>query len=276
MLGATSLVGRHLLPLLVETGRRVVACSRSAGSRAGADAAGEVLWRIPGPDGGPSPPVADWIALCPIWIVPGLVGWLESLGARRLVALSSQSLLTKRRSSSRAEREIAARLATAESALEAWAAARGAMLCIMRPTMIYDGVHDGNVAAVAAFLRRHGWFPVCGQGRGLRQPVHAEDVAAACHAALEHPAPARHYDLSGGETLTYRAMVERIGRSHGLTARVVSVPRAAWALAEPVARLVGLARGLPPGAAARMNQDLSCAHDAAAHDLGFRPRPFTP
>lgn len=277
VLGATSLVGRSLLPRLVAAGRTVVAFSRSAASPpAGPDPSAGVLWRRPGPDASPSEPIADWIALCPLWIVPGLVGWLDALGARRLVALSSQSLLTKRSSSSRTERETASRLATAEAALEAWAAARDATACILRPTMIYDGVNDGNVAAVAAFLRRRGWFPVCGRGNGLRQPVHADDVAAACHAALEHPAPARRYALSGGESLTFRSMVERIARAHGLAARIVTVPRVAWAIGEPPARMLGLVRGLPPGAAARMNLDLSCDHAEAARDLGFRPRPFVP
>lgn len=277
VLGATSLVARPLLPMLLATGRHVVACSRSAASRAvGADAAAGVEWRVPGAAGAAPRPIADWIALCPIWIVPDLVDWLDGLGAKRLVALSSQGLVTKRSSPSRAERESAALIAAAESALEAWAAERGTTLCILRPTMIYDGVHDGNVAAVAAFLRRRGWFPVCGRARGLRQPVHAADVAAACRAALEHPAPARHYAISGGETLPYRSMIERIASARGLTARIVPVPRVAWAVFEPVARMAGLARNLPPGAAVRMNQDLSCDHAAAARDLGFQPRAFMP
>ena len=65
-------------------------------------------------------------------------------------------------------------------------------------TMIYDGVTDGNIAAIAAFIRRRGWFPVAGPARGLRQPVHAADVAAACLAALEKaPLPQTVYAVSG-------------------------------------------------------------------------------
>jgi len=277
VLGATSLVGRHLLTQLAEAGRSIVACSRSA-ARAAADG---VSWRVPGSGMAAGERIPDWIALCPLWAIPEHVAWLESLGVERLVAVSSQSVITKRSSPHAAERELAARLATAEATVADWAAGRRVGLCILRPTMIYDGVHDGNVAAIASFLSRpplglRGFFPVCGPARGLRQPVHADDVAAACLAALDHPAPAATYAISGGEILAYRTLVERIGQARGRSVRIVEIPPAIWRIAESVARRLGRGRGLPAGAAARMNDDLSCDHVAAARDLGFRPRSFRP
>jgi nucleoside-diphosphate-sugar epimerase len=298
VLGATSLVGRPLLRRLAAAGRRVVACSRRAAVHAAPDptlhgSPDVVTWRVTGtagsPDGRPSTlpdeqpdeHIADWVALCPMWALPEHSAWLESLGVERIVAVSSQSLVTKRSSPHAVEREVAARLATAEAAVVAWAAARGITLCILRTTMIYDGIADGNVAAIAAFLERpplgiRGFFPVCGPAGGLRQPVHADDVAAACGAALDHPAPAPIYAISGGEALPYRTMVERIGQARGCPVRTVAIPRAVWRVAEAVARRLGRARSLPPGAASRMNVDLSCDHGAAARDLQFRPRSFQP
>ena len=291
VLGATSLVGRHLLTQLAAGGRSVIACSRSA-PRA---ATHGVSWRVPvsaaattgsaaattGSAAAAGERIPDWIALCPIWAIPEHVTWLESLGIERLVAVSSQSVITKRSSPHAAEREIAARLAAAEAAVAEWATGRHVGLCILRPTMIYDGVHDGNVAAIASFLARpplglRGFFPVCGPARGLRQPVHADDVAAACLAALDHPAPAAMYAISGGEILGYREMVERIGQARGRPVRIVEIPPAIWRIAECIARRLGRGHGLPAGAAARMNDDLSCDHVAASRDLGFRPRSFLP
>ena len=47
--------------------------------------------------------------------------------------------------------------------------------------------------------------------QGLRQPIHVEDVAAVCFSALRAPDAAnRAYNISGGETLTYSDMVERV------------------------------------------------------------------
>src|SRR5690554_1920633 len=62
-----------------------------------------------------------------------------------------------------------------------------------------------------------------GVGRGGRL-VHALDVAGACVAALRAPCANRAYNLSGGETLSYREMVERVFGAMGRRPRVVSVP----------------------------------------------------
>lgn len=68
----------------------------------------------------------------------------------------------------------------------------------------------GNLLIVR-FVRRWRFFPLMGQADGLRQPVHAEDVTTACVSALTMPAAAnRTYNLSDGETLSYREMVCRV------------------------------------------------------------------
>jgi nucleoside-diphosphate-sugar epimerase len=300
VLGATSLVGRCLLPLLFRRGRSVLAVSRSASEPAG-DGTAEIGWCRPGSqqlaDG---EPVADWISLCPLWAVPEQAAWLEQLGCRRLVVLSSMSLVTKASSPDPAERQVANRLARAEADVLAWADGGAIRLTILRPTMIYDGARDGNVAAIAAWVRRFGWFPLCGPATGLRQPVHVGDVAAACLAALdrdfvtrrfllhdpagagpdaeagEHGSATRCYPLSGGEALPFRELVVRTCRAHGLTPRTVSIPAGVWHALAAVARGLRIARGPLAGVGQRMNEDLSCGHAAAAADFGFRPRPFVP
>lgn len=273
VLGATSLVGHHLLPLAGRAGQATLAVSRSAAARAPVPG---VSWCRPGGPESGSPPVATWISLCPIWVVPDLLPWLEHLGIERLVATSSMSRETKRGSAVAAERRLADRLAAAEDRLRAWATDRRRRLVILRPTMIYDGIRDGNVTAIAAWVRRLGWFPLCGRADGLRQPVHAGDVAAACLAAATHPAPAAAYPLSGGEAVTFRTLVERTCRASGLAPRMMSLPPWAWNAAAGVVGSLGLAPTLTRGMGHRMNEDLSCDHRLAAADLGFRPRPFVP
>lgn len=277
VLGATSLVGRPLLDALATAGWRVAACSRDTAAVAAAPVAG-IRWLRPGdPTALDAGAVRRWIALCPLWAVPDHVAWLESLGIRSLVALSSTSLITKRASSDPAERAVATRLAAAESRVTAWAADRGVELCLLRPTMIYDGVTDGNVATIAAFIRRRGWFPVAGPARGLRRPVHAGDVATACVAAVERmPRPSTTYTLSGRDPLPFCDLVAAVFRACGLPPRIVHVPRPLVAALLPLARRLGIAAGATSGMAARMNEDLDFDHAAATADLAFRPRPFTP
>lgn len=266
VLGATSIVGRPLLALLVAAGHRVLPCSRTAAG-----------WCRPGA----APPpgfteVTSWIALCPLWCLPRHLDWIGTLGARSLVAVSSTSLATKRDSVSAAERRVAAALAAAEAEVTGWAARNGVRSCILRPTMIYDGRGDGNVTAIVDVVRRLRCFPVCGAAGGLRQPVHAADVAAACAAAVDAAGLEPRYDLSGGETLTFRDLVLRTCAAAGMPRRLVSLPAAVWQALLPVAHALGLGRGVTLGMARRMNEDLVFDHSAAARDLGYRPRPFQP
>jgi nucleoside-diphosphate-sugar epimerase len=260
VLGAGSFVARRLVPLLEATGFRPLTMSAREPSQATSTAE----------------PLGGAIALCPVWGLVDRIGGLAERRVRRLVAISSTSRFTKANSSVAAERAVADRLAGAEDAVLREGERCGVRVTILRPTLLYDGLHDRNVATIAAFLRRWGWFPLLGAGAGLRQPLHADDLAAACVAALVAEAPAVAYDLSGGETLTYRAMVGRIFEAVGRAPRFVHVPR--WVVGATVpwiARLPGF-RGISVAMFERMNESLVFDHAAAARDLGFAPRRFLP
>jgi nucleoside-diphosphate-sugar epimerase len=266
-MGATSLVGDVLLPLLAREGLRPVAFSRSPQSR-GKPVAG-VEWRLASLSGG-APAFAgerieQWVSLAPIWSLPEHFGMLEGYGARKVVALSSTSIETRRRSDRPMELDIARRLEEGEERLNVWAQARGMCAIILRPTLIYLRGRDKNITRIAGFIRRFGFFPLLGAARGLRQPVHAEDVAAACARALSL-CTNRLYCLSGGETLTFREMVERVFASMGRQPRLLMLPR--WVFAAGGRRTMALAE--------RMNQDFVFDHCEAAREIGFIPRPFTP
>lgn len=276
VIGAASLVGRRLVPLLARENLGVLACSRRIHPQARSTDEG-VWWHETGsPLPSQTGAVPRWVTLCPLWTVPDQLVWLERAGVDRLVAISSMSVVTKASSHDAAERRIADRLAAAEDRIFTWAEGRGVALTVFVPTMIYDGSTDGNVAAIAAWVHRFGWFPLCGPALGLRQPVHANDVAAACLAALQRQPPRSRYPLSGGEALPFRELVIRTCQAHGLVPRTVSLSPLAWNVATTMARGLGLASGATVAMGQRMNEDLSCDHAAAGRDLGFAPRPFAP
>ena len=258
ILGDTSFVGRAILPRLEQSGCRVIGISRRN------------VASMP-----PDEPIPEWIALCPIWVLPEHFSRLESAGCRRLVALSSTSRFTKQRSTSPAERAVASRLVAAEEAVLAWAGSRSVTATILRPTLIYDGSADRNITTIVGFIRRFGFFPLLGEARGLRQPVHVDDVAAACLAALSVVSPQPAYDISGGEVLSYRSMLERVFAGLGKPPRLLSLP--GWLIrgAMPLVTALPRYRHLSPAMFERMNEDLVFDHAAAARDLGFSPRPFT-
>ena len=130
------------------------------------------------------------------------------------------------------------------------------------------------MSEIARFIRRFSFFPVLGKAEGLRQPVHVDDLAQACFAALNGPVANRAYNLSGGETLTYREMVKRIFKSLALTPRLLSVPLPMFRIAVVVLRLLPRYRKLTSAMAERMNRNMVFEHGEAQKDLDFSPRRF--
>jgi len=221
------------------------------------------------------PPIRLVLSLSPIWLLTPVLTALIHKGAARLVAFSSTSRFTKASSPIEAERAVARRLADSEARVIALCEGAGVSWTILRPTLIYAEGLDGNVTRLARLIRRFGLLPLAGRGEGLRQPVHADDLAAAAlNAAAAAAARNRAYDLPGGETLTYRAMAERVFQGLGRTPRIVSVPAPLWAAA------FALARPLLPGATAamgkRMSEDLTFDPEPARRDFGWAPRAFRP
>ena len=280
--GATGLVGHYLLSRLCAAGFDVHAVSRRPRDEAESEAlppgrASRARWISLDLTHGELSlvPVACLFHAAPIWLLPRLLSPPADLGLRRLVAFSSTSRFTKRDSSSARERDVARRLREAEEAVQDLCHERGIAWTVFRPTLVYGGGRDRNVSAIARVIRRFGVFPIAGEGRGRRQPVHADDLAAACLAVLDEPTTfGRGYEMPGGETITYGEMVARIATGVGRAVRTPHLPLPLLrALLGAASRLPGLGH-LTPEMADRMNEDLVFDATAARRDFGYDPRPF--
>ncbi|UDF04530.1 NAD(P)-dependent oxidoreductase [Asticcacaulis sp. AND118] len=270
IIGATSLVGqrlRDIVPQAVFTTRKPKQPN-------------DLFLDLTHPDAFEGDGFAHVVVTSPLWLITDAV--LEKLwaqGMKRLVAFSSTSRFTKTFSPQPEERRVVELLSEAEARIEAFCATHDVDGTILRPTLIYDEGRDQNISRIAATIDRLGVFPVCGRASGLRQPVHARDLARAALGVLSTGATAnRAYDLSGGETLSYREMVARIFAAKGRPARILSLPEWVWRLG------FGVLGWLRPGAALkgnihmalRMNTDLVFDHTAATRDFGYQPEFFKP
>jgi nucleoside-diphosphate-sugar epimerase len=272
VLGATSLIGRHLMDRLRAAEVDPVAISRRPPT-------GDACW-LDADLSDPHleealPSVATVFSLSPIWLLPAALSALKANGMTRLVAFSSTSRFTKQASDIAEERAVAAGLADAEAEVERFCAEHGVAWTILRPTLIYDEGRDGNVSRLAGLIRRFGVLPLSGEGEGLRQPVHAADLATgALNAAASPAAEDKAYDLVGGETLPYRLMAARIFEGLGRRPAVLTLPPWLFAL------LLKMASPFLPGATAamgtRMGQDLTFDSGDAVRDFGWAPRGFRP
>lgn len=266
--GASGVVGEFLLPQLAARGERVFAISR--GDRANAAGVKDVEWSR-GDLFGEVPELPQAGTVLSLGPLDAFAAWFARAAPAsvcRVVALSSMSAESKRDSVDAAERDLSQRLRDCEALLMQAARERGADCTILRPTLIYGGGRDRSLAPIARFARRWRVLPVPQGATGLRQPVHAADLAAACLAVLANPYTfGKIYPLGGGERLRFDAMLARIAVGPPRLALVVPVP---LALARAGARMfhVGV------GALARLGEPLIADNAAAMRDFDYAPRAF--
>ncbi len=194
---------------------------------------------------------------------------LSSAPFRRLVATSSMSAVSKRDSPIAEDRALSLSLRQAESALIAQCERLGIGWTVLRPTMIYGLGLDENLSPIARRALQTRLFPYP-KGRGMRQPVHAEDVALAAWRAVNSvSAQGKVIEVGGGERIRIDAMFRRV-RDHlpGWTLPL-ALPR--WLM-----RTMALSMPRLRGALSRVDEDLTADNHQLETLLHMQPRAFSP
>lgn len=275
--GATSQVGHFLLPKLARAGLRVAALSRKTPPVTDRP---HVSWlRTSSSDWMStlqrSGPHHAAIHLAPLPLLPALLPAFREAGVVRVVAFGTTGRFYKTGSGDAAEQAYILSVVAAETEIADRCRSLGIEWTLFRPTLVYGCGMDRNIMFIAAFVRRFGFFPLFAGGRGLRQPVHADDLAEACVKVLECPATyGRAYNVSGGSVLTFREMVEAVFRQLGRPTRLLPVSLPLFRLALAVAKRVPRFSTLSTEMATRQSMDMCFDHDEATRDFGFSPRPF--
>lgn len=273
VLGLSGQVGSALLPGLLARFGAVDAVTRGA-----RDPVPGVRWILGSLEAMPAPASAGHEFIVSLGPLDCFAEWFDVAdpGAARVIALGSTGVHDKRQSPDPAERALAARLAAAESRLFEAGRRQGAAVTVLRPTLLYGSGRDRSLTPLLRVARRWRCLPLPANAGGLRQPVHVDDVAAAVLACLEAPATTgRAYDLPGGETLSFDAMVRRFIQHHAPGTWMPRIPAWSLSLAAALARWTG--RGGPgSGSFARLAQDQHADVEPARSGFGYDPRPFRP
>jgi nucleoside-diphosphate-sugar epimerase len=274
VIGGTGLVGGYIVEHLVRSGERPLVLSRSSQQQGRAD----VDWvqgDLERPETFDGPTVETIYCTANAVLLGDALPRLFSPLLKRIVVFSSTSVMTKLDSEVAAERDMIRRLAEAEQKIAAQCEQHNVGWTILRPTLIYAEGRDTNITPLSRVIRRFRFMPLVGGGPGLRQPVHAEDLAVGAIAAASSPAAENKiYSLPGGETITYREMIGRIFDGLRMPRRAVSIPAALWrasfVVAKPLFPNANVAMGI------RMMKDMTFDSTAAIRDFGWRPRNFNP
>lgn len=278
VLGASGTVGRYLLARLAPSGRPLLAVSRRPPINGDAN----IDW-LQGDLYGDMPELSD-AGVGLIFSVGPLDGFARFLcqsnlpNLRRIVALSSMSVECKAQSGDRAERDLADLLQQSEEQVITFCRQRDIQCVLLRPTLIYGGGSDRSLALLARTGSRWRLFPSIPAAIGLRQPIHADDVAAACVAAssISISSVPSIIRLGGGEQLTFAQMLSRTRKSLPVTTLPVPIP---LYLARTLVRtLKDFPRWqhLDVGLIDRLLIDQIVDNGEATRQLGVQPREFEP
>lgn len=273
--GASNQLGVFLLPRLQSAGFRVLAVSRKA-PLAPLEVSPGVHWSRPESPTEPDlKPVRRLVSCGPVDLACETLAGYPDL--EQIVAFSTSSVVTKAGSQNRAECEQMATIASAEKRLVSLCESRKIALLMLRPTMIWGCGLDRNISLLARFGRRFGFIPLAGAANGLRQPVHADDLAGVAVNALSAEPRLRLESVAcGGSTLSYRSMVKKIAGACGEPVRVVTLPP--WLMMALVRALSHLPsfQGINIEMVRRQRQDMAFDDKALRSALDYQPRPFEP
>ena len=272
VIGGTGVVGSYIVEHLVRRGERPFVLSRSKHNTPG------IEWLrgdMTDPDTLNLPAITTLYCTADAVLLANILPQRFGPSLKRAVVFTSTSVMTKQDTEIEAERENLRRLAEAEQTITRACGQRGVGWTILRPTLIYNEGRDTNITPLSRLIRRFRFMPLVGGGPGLRQPVHAEDLAIGAIAAAASPAAVnKFYSLPGAETISYREMIGRIFDGLRLPRRMIPVPPVVWrmafALAHPLFPGANVAMGI------RMMKDMTFDAAPAVRDFGWNPRAFHP
>jgi nucleoside-diphosphate-sugar epimerase len=195
----------------------------------------------------------------------------------RAIAFSTSSVLTKSGSEDSKEKALIASIQVSEQRLRSLCEKRDIALTLLRPTLIYGCGLDRNISLMAKFGRRFGFIPLAADAEGLRQPVHADDLAAlAVRCLLSATGVRLESTACGGSTLSYREMMEKTAAVCGVGVRTAGLNTR---LLSTAARLVSVLpgfRGINSAMVRRQSRDMVFDDSILRKTLNYQPRLFAP
>ena len=281
--GASSVIGKSLLPLLSQQSYQLHVISRRLEFLKNAHVASGYICNLSSPalpqaflQSIQKAEVQTLVHCAPLWLLPGHIAALAEAGAQRVIAFSSTSIEGKSSSSNSHEQKIVQLLSTSEQQLKTIAQSLNIDLTLFRPTMIYGHGQGKNLAFIAKCIQKTSFFPVVTAASGLRRPVHANDLAQAVQLALSAQMTyGKTYVLSGSEVMSYKEMVVKIFHALDKSVHILPLPLSVYkAVVFLIAKYSNLS--MTPTMVERMRENLDYSSAPAKQDFGYSPGEFLP
>jgi nucleoside-diphosphate-sugar epimerase len=96
--------------------------------------------------------------------------------------------------------------------------------CILRPTLMFGWFDKKHFGWLSRFMEKTPVFPVPGNGRYLRQPLYARDMAAVVISAMERQPKNACFNIIGREDIYYIDIIRRIKKVKALHTPIIKLP----------------------------------------------------
>lgn len=93
-------------------------------------------------------------------------------------------------------------------------AGSGIKYCALRPSLMFGWLDKKHLGWLSRFLKKTPVFPIPGNGKYLRQPVYARDMASVVIRAMEMQ-PEGNFNIIGREDINYIDIIKRIKKVVG-------------------------------------------------------------
>jgi GT2 family glycosyltransferase len=208
----------------------------------------------------------------PIWLLPNLLKKLNHANLTRIICFSSTSVFTKSTSENNYESELANKLKNSEAEIIKICVSKNIKYTILRPTLIYGLGIDKNVTSIVKFIKKFKCFLVYPPANGLRQPVHANDLAITALKIINNNVCFNQsFNLGGMEQLSYNQMLLRIFALLNMKPRIFKL-----SFLPILLNFAGkfLGKGINSSIAKRMNKDLIFDNEIPSNIFNYKPRAF--
>lgn len=276
--GATSQIGPFLIEQLLERGFSIHAVTRSEKNIF--KQSKFLKWHILSPKNRMNDIIKNvqptiWINTGPLSLASHWVNTAEKCSIRRILVTSTTGVLTKCNSNNKKEVKSIHNILQDEEVIQNKCSALDISWTIFRPTLVYSNGRDKNISVIISLIKKFKFFPVWNQGKGLRQPIHAEDIAFAIRDSIEAKKTFNKiYVISGGRVLSYKEMVVELFTALNIKPRIINLPFFSLAFAIKCMSLLPRYKYLNSEMIARINDNLNFDHNKATEDFNFMPRKF--
>ena len=151
-----------------------------------------------------------------------------------------------------------------------------ATLTILRPTMIYGSLNDGNISVFIKMVDKLRLFPVINGAKYELQPVWCKDLGKAFYDVLMNPeiTDSKEYDLSGGKPILLIDIFKEIGNQLGVKNTFISVPSSIAYLGAWIVYILTFKKKDYREKVQRMVEPRAYSYEKAANDFNYSPHEF--